>query len=124
MRPGIALTSSTCGPSAPRIRSTREKPEQPSAAVGAERRLGDGGRLLVGQLGRADEAGAADLVAGLEVVAVALRRDRLDDRQRLAAEHADRQLAAVDEALEQDPVVVAEGGDQGLGHLAPARRRT
>ena len=29
--PGIALTSSTCGPSSARIRSTREKPEQPSA---------------------------------------------------------------------------------------------
>ncbi len=32
VRPGIALTSSTCGPSSPRIRSTREKPEQPSAS--------------------------------------------------------------------------------------------
>ena len=31
VRPGIALTSSTCGPSSPRIRSTRAKPEQPSA---------------------------------------------------------------------------------------------
>ena len=70
------------------------------------------------ELGRALEPGAADLVAGLEVVAVAAARDRLDDRQRLGAEHADRQLAAVDEAFEQDPVVVAEGRDQRRRHLA------
>ena len=32
VRPGIALTSSTCGPSSPRIRSTRAKPAQPSVS--------------------------------------------------------------------------------------------
>ena len=32
VRPGIAFTSSTCGPSSPSIRSTRAKPEQPSAS--------------------------------------------------------------------------------------------
>ena len=88
--------------------------------VGAQRRLGDrGGLLAVARPGR--RRGAADLVAGFEVVAVAAARDRLDDRQRLAAEHADRQLAAVDEALQQDPVVVAEGRDQRLRHVEPAR---
>ena len=102
----------------------RAKPVQPRARYVAERRLGDGALLLGAQLGRADEAGAADLVAGLEVVAVALEQDRLDHRQRLVAEDADRELAAVDEALEQDPLVVAEGRDQGLRHLAARARRT
>ena len=124
MRPGIALASSTWGPSASRIRSTRAKPVQPSASVGGERRLGDRAPLVLGELGRADEVGAADLVARLEVVAVAIGRDRLDHRQRLVAEHADRQLAALDEALEQHPVVVAEGGDQCLRDLARRWPRT
>ena len=56
------------------------------------------------QLGGADEARSADLVARLEVVEVLLLRHRLDDRQRLGPSGPrarDRQLAALDVALEQ-----------------------
>src|SRR6185503_20693487 len=71
---------------------------------------------------------------GLEVVEVLLPRLRLDDRQgfdaRIALEQADRKLAPLDVTLEQDAIVVAEGGDQRLRHVAgitgelDAERRT
>ena len=69
------------------------------------------------ELGRADVAGPADLVAGLVVEGVGLLGDRLDDRQRLAVEDRDGELAAVDVALDQDAVVVAERGDERGGDL-------
>ena len=96
------------------------EPGQAQRPVGAERRLDHRGALALAERRRALEAGAADLVAGLEVVAVAFGRDRLDHRQRLVADHADRHLATVDEALEQHLLVVAEGGDEGPRDL---RRR-
>ena len=90
--------------------------------VGPGRELLDEARLLVGQLGRADVLGAADLVAGLEVEEVLLARNRLDHRQGLIGEDADGQLPALHVALEQDPVVVAEGRDQRLRDLVAGRR--
>src|SRR5215210_607751 len=89
---------------------------------GAERRLGDGPRLRLAELRGAGEPGPPDLVPGLEVIDVALRRDRLDHRQRLITEDTDCHLAPFGEALEQDPVVVAEGRDQGPRHLLARRR--
>ena len=54
-------------------------------------------RDRVGHVGRADEVGAADLVARLEVVEVLVARHRLDDRQRLGPvgplDHRHRQVA-------------------------------
>src|SRR6201996_145312 len=91
-------------------------------AAGGLGGLGDRGALGGGEVRRADEVGAADLVARLEVVGVAFGRDRLDDRQRLGAEDADGELAALDEALEHHPVVVGEGGDEGAGDLARGAR--
>src|SRR3989440_421777 len=73
--------------------------------VGAEGELVRPGGGAVGQVGRADERGAADLVAGLEVVEVVGLRDGLDDRQRLAVEDGDSQVAAGHVALQQDLVV-------------------
>ena len=73
----------------PGLAEDQVDPREPRAAerpVGAERRLDDRGPLVVAELGGALEPGAADRVAGLEVVAVALGRDRLDDRQRLLAD--------------------------------------
>ena len=69
------------------------------------------------QFGRADEPGAADLVAGLEVVEVLLFRDRLDDRQRQRLsvwllEDRDRQIATRDVSLEQHLAVIGEGGNE------------
>ena len=60
-----------------RSRSSRASRRSPAPAPARAR------STLGGQLGRADERGAADLVARLEVVEVLLVRDRLDDRQRL-----------------------------------------
>ena len=74
VRPGIALTSSTCGPSAPSIRSTRAKPSQPSASQVRSAASRTAAASLGVELGRADELGAPDLVAGLVVVAVLLAR--------------------------------------------------
>ena len=105
--PGIALASSTH--SAP-VSSLEHQVDARQAAtaeqpVDVEREALCTRGQLVAELGRADERRAADLVARLEVVEVLLARDRLDDRQRLVAEDRDRQLAAVDVALEQHLVV-------------------
>ena len=68
-------------------------------------------------VGRAEVVRAADLVAGLVAETVLLAGPRLDRRQRDPVDQRDRQLAALVVALEQDPVVVGERGDQRLGHL-------
>ena len=73
--------------------------------------------VLGAELGRTDEAGAADLVAGLEVEDVALVGIASTIGSGSAAEDADRELAPLDEPLEQHAVVVAEADDQGGGHL-------
>ena len=101
--PGIALTSSTNSSplASSSIRSTRAKPaaaEQPvRASASSCARVGDSSP----QLGGAHEPRAPDRVARREVVEVLLVRHRLDDRQRLVAEHRHRELAPVDVALEQ-----------------------
>ena len=91
--------------------------------AGGERRVGHGGALDGGEVGGADEVGASDLVAGLEVVAVAFGRDRLDDRQGLGAEDADRELAPPGVALQHHAVVVEEAATRAPGAAAagPAR---
>ena len=84
-------------------------------------------------VGRTGEARGPDPVARLEVVEGVGLRDRLDDRKRLGAvvavQDADRQVAAVDMALEEHAPVVGEGGDEragdvlgGAGELDPQRR--
>ena len=83
---------------------------------GPNRGVADGRQVDLVELGRAGELGAADLVARLVGVAVLVARADLDDRQRLAVEHRDRELAPVDVLLEQDPVVVGERGDDRLRH--------
>ncbi len=100
----------------------------PGEPAAAERLVGAGGELLhrsgqiIAELSRADVVGPPDLVTGLEVEEVLLPRDRLDDRQGLAVEDADRQLTALHVALEQDPVVVAERPQQRLRNLLPRGR--
>ena len=129
VRPGTAFTSSTSGPSSPRIRSTRTKPAQSSASQVATAVCGHCS-LVVAELGGADEVGAADLVARLVGVAVLVVRADLDRGKRLALEHPDRELAAVDVALEQHAVVVGERRDDRLRNVvarrgeADAQRRT
>src|SRR4029079_8652279 len=75
------------------------------------------GHLVRGQLGRAQILGAPDLVPRLVVEQVLLLRPHLYRRQRLTIEERHRELAAVDVALEQDPVVVAEGRHQRLRYV-------
>ena len=94
VRPGIALTSSTCGP----VRAEDQvDPGEAGAAerlVGAERRLGDRGALLVARARPGRRSGCGRSRSGPRSRSGRPRRDRLDHRQRLVAEHADRQLAA------------------------------
>ena len=89
-------------------RSTRAKAPQPRARQAARRDLG----RLRADLGGHGELRGARRVAGLEVVAVVVERDRLDRRQRLAAQHRHGHLAALDPALAEHAVVVGQGRQQ------------
>ena len=115
VRPGDRVDLEHPGvPSSSSIRSTRAKPLQPSSsqtrtASVARARSVASSPSSAGQY----ERRAADLVARLEVVEVLVARDRLDDRQRLAAEHArPRARGRRTWRSSSDPVVVAEGGDE------------
>ena len=70
------------------------------------------------ELGRADVAGPPDLVAGLVVEGVVLSGIASTIGSASPSSDRDGELAAVDVALDQDPVVVAERGDQSGRDLA------
>ena len=77
---------------------------------------GDG----VGQVRRRLEVGEPGRVARLEFVELPLAGDRLDDRERpglCRPDHRHGQLAARDEALDEDAVVVGEGVHQRAGDV-------
>ncbi len=119
VRPGIAFASSTCGPSVAEDHVDAAEAVEAEHVPGPQRGVED--RALGGaEVGRADVLGAPDLVPGLVVEPVLLARPGLDRRQRDPVDQRDRELAALDVALEQHPVVVGERGDQRLGDLLGA----
>ena len=92
---------------------------QAAAAEHAEALQGQARRLLghgLGEAGGGLEVGQAGRVARLEVVEVAIARDRLHHRERPRlgrADHRDGQLAPLDEPLDEHAVVVGQGAHQG-----------
>ncbi len=121
MRPGIALASSTSGPSGAEDHVDAREAVEPERVPGAQRRVE---HLPLGgaERRRRHVVGAADLIARLIVVAVVGVREHLDRRQGDSADQRHGQLASVHVALDHHPVVIGKGGDQRLGHLGGTGR--
>ena len=107
--PGSVLTSSTSSlPRSLTMMSTRVAPSQPSASCASVAEPQRRAVALGRQARRQVVVRAARRVLGAEVVEAAPCGDDLDGAERLAVEHADGDLLALDEALDQHVVVEAQ----------------